>query len=159
MVTRISGRRRRRSRNGRYACSVASTTTWSKLPMGWWLWTPKQSCTLLPIEIAMQDRRREAALLEERAQLFDEGDRAVPAAGAADRHGQVRLALSLVARQQELEQLAQASQELLAFLPREDELPHPRIAPVERAEALDEVRVREESDGEDQVPFERAPVL
>ena len=75
----------------------------------------------------------------------------MPPARAADRDRQVRLALAPVEGQEELQQVPEPLEELAALGVLEDELVHPLVAPVERPEPGDEVRVREEADVEDQI--------
>src|SRR6266508_2266491 len=62
---------------------------------------PLESLTL---HIAMRHVHAEAPLPQPAAQLVREHDAAVPAAGAADRHGEVVLALAHVAGQGDLQQ-------------------------------------------------------
>src|SRR4030095_6786326 len=61
----------------------------------------------MPHEHAMPEGRQASA------QLLDQHDRAMPAAGAADRDGEVALALVLEAREREAQQLQHVLQELL----------------------------------------------
>ena len=107
----------------------------------------------------MSDGGREPLGLEERAELFDEDHRPVPPSGAAQRDGEVRLALALVERQEEGEQVFEPVHELAALRVFQDEFPHRRVATVEGAEGVHEVGVREEADVEDQVRVVGDPVL
>src|SRR5207245_4539840 len=63
---------------------------------------------LLAIEIPVDHGGRESLGFHEAAQLLDEGDRSVTAAGAPDGHGQIRLALALVRRESDAARAATA---------------------------------------------------
>src|SRR2546430_7840774 len=113
----------------------------------------------LAIDVPVDEGRREPQPLDERAQLLDEGDRAVPAPRAAHRDGQVRLALALVRGEHEAQEVLDVAQQLAAFRVLHHELADLVLAAVERAQVLDEVRVGQETDVEDEVGVERYAVL
>jgi len=62
------------------------------------------------------DEHAVATLREPAAQLLDQHDRAVAAARAAERDGEIALPLALVERQGESEEVEHAAEELLALL-------------------------------------------
>src|SRR5262245_2271056 len=95
----------------------------------------------LAIDIAMDDRRRHAQLLDRWTQLLDEGDRAVSAAGAPDGDRQIRFPLAPVGGQHELQEIVDAAQQLAALLVPHDELPHFALAAVEWPQLLDEMGI------------------
>src|SRR5439155_222043 len=70
----------------------------------------------LAVGIAVADEHAVATLREPAAQLLDEHDRAVSAARAAERDGEIALPLALVERQGEGEEVEHAVEELLALL-------------------------------------------
>src|SRR5947207_13487170 len=113
----------------------------------------------LTIDVSMDDRGRVPEGFEELAKLFDEGHGAVAPAGASDGHGQVRLALTLVERQQEAQQVAQPGEQLPCLVVAKHELTHLLVPPVERTEPVHEVRVRQEPHVEDEVGVEGDAVL
>ena len=92
-------------------------------------------------------------------ELLGDHDAAVPAAGAAERDRQVRLALALVAGQQQREEPVELVEELARAALREHVVADRRVEAGERAELLDPVRIRQEPAVEHEVDVEREPVL
>ena len=92
-------------------------------------------------------------------ELLGDHDAAVPAAGAAERDRQVRLAFALVAGQQQREQPVELVEELPGAALREHVVADGRVEPGERAQLLDPVRVRQEPAVEHEIDVEREPVL
>src|SRR5262245_14499392 len=132
----------------------------SKLPVGWWLWTPKRKRVgSLTVDVPVPHVGRAARGFEGALEALHERDGAVTPAGAAQGHGQVRLALPLVEREEEPEEILDLAEQRAAVLERHHELVHGRIAAVETLEAVDEVRVREEAHVEHEVGIVRRPVL
>src|SRR5262249_14425067 len=159
-VTGTSGPSRSTSRKGWYARRTASAITSSKLPAGWWLWMPSRNASRsLTIEVPVPHERGISESLEVRAERFDERDGPVAGAGAADRDRQVRLAFPLVERKQEAHEVLEPGHELAALVVRQHELRGRRVASVQRAQALHEMRVRQESHVEHEVGVVRQPVL
>src|SRR6478672_11809865 len=74
----------------------------------------------LAVEVAVDDVHVEIPPGEAAGELFRDGDGAVAAAGAADPDREVRLALRLVARDQEVQQAPEALHEGAAVLVLED---------------------------------------
>src|SRR6188472_1676314 len=87
------------------------------------------------------------------------GDRAVAAAGAADRDRQVTLALGDVGRHEELEQRQQTTVELARLGPGLDVLAHPFVEAGQRPQIIDVVRVGQKAHVEGEVGIARWPVL
>jgi hypothetical protein len=116
--------------------------TWSKLPTGWWLHVGD-----------------EPKALDEAPELLGDRHRAVAPARAADRDREIRLALALIGRHQEFEEAFEPLQQLVTLGVLHDEVAHARITPVERSQLVDEVRVGEEADVEDEIGVDRDPVL
>src|SRR5581483_8512914 len=77
--------------------------------------------------------------------------RAVLAAGATERDGQVALAFADVVRDQVDEQLRDARNELACLGKRADVFRHPLVPACESSELGDEVRIGQETDVKDQV--------
>ena len=92
-------------------------------------------------------------------QLLDQRHRAMSPSRAADRDREIRLALALVGRQHEAQEVLQTPEELAALLGLHDEVPHPAVAAVQRPQRLHEVRVGQEADVEHQIGVERDAVL
>ena len=88
-----------------------------------------------------------------------DGDRAVAAAGAADRDRQVALALGDVGGDEELEQRQQAAVELAGLGPGLDVLADLLVQAGQRPQLVDVVRVGQEADVEGEVGVARRPVL
>src|SRR5262249_37270390 len=119
---------------------------------------PTPTDRLLAVEVPVDHGGRESLGLHEAAKLLDEGNRSVTPAGAPDGHGQIRLALALIRREQEAEQILKSLEEVAAQVVRENELANPRVTAVERPEALYEVRVGQESHVEHQIGVDRDAV-
>src|SRR5581483_11126274 len=96
------------------------------------------------VDVAVADEDAVAARFEAAAQLLREDDRAVAAAGAAEGDRQVALALVLVARDREGEQVGHLREEPLCLVAPEHVVGHRRVAAGLRPQLLDEERVREE---------------
>ena len=92
-------------------------------------------------------------------ELLGRGDRAVLAAGAADRDGHIALALTAVSGRDELEQLGVAVEELLGAGLVEDVRRHLLVQAGVRAQLRDPVRVGQEPHVHDQVGVDRQAVL
>src|SRR5262245_64221136 len=105
----------------------------------------------LSVQVSVPDDGTQAETRQERAKRLHQHHRAVAAAGTADRHREVGLPFTFVERQQELEQAFETREQLPALRERHHELLHRRVAAVQGAQALHEMRVREEADVEDQV--------
>src|SRR5512143_921751 len=88
-----------------------------------------------------------------------DGERAVPAARAADRDRQMLLALGDVGGQQEVEQRHQPAVELTRLRTGLDVLPDRLVEPGQRTQLVDVVRVRQEADVQGQVGVGGWPVL
>src|SRR5512143_2200893 len=88
-----------------------------------------------------------------------DGERAVPAARAADRDRQMLLALGDVGGQQEVEQRHQPAVELTRLRTGLDVLPDRLVEPGQRTQLVDVVRVRPEADVQGQVGVGGWPVL
>src|SRR5207302_554948 len=78
---------------------------------------------------ALADEHAVATLREPAAQLVDEHDRAMAAARAAERDGEVALPLALVERQGEGEEVEHAAEELLALLAAQHPVGDRRVGP------------------------------
>src|SRR6185503_15392372 len=120
---------------------------------------PSATGRSLALEVAMNDRRRVPEAGQKPAELLRERDRAVAPAGAADRDGEIGLPFPLVAGQDELQEVLETAEHLLAFWMIQHEGPHVLVAAVERAQRFDEVRVGQEPDVEHQIGVERYTVL
>ena len=94
-----------------------------------------------------------------RGEVLGDRDRAVAAAGAADRDHEVGLALGHVLRQQVLQQRQHALVELLQAAVAPDVLDDPRVEPGERAQVGLVVRVGQEAHVEREVGVARRAVL
>src|SRR5439155_22021383 len=86
----------------------------------------------LALEVAMDDGRRVAEPRKEPPELLREGDRPVTAAGAANRDGEVGLPFPPVAGQDELQEVLEAPEHLLALRMVQHEGTHALVAAVER---------------------------
>src|SRR6266545_770028 len=102
---------------------------------------------------------RKPAALEKAPELLDEAHRAVASPRTADGDGQVRLALALIRGQEKREQILEPPEQLPALLVLQDERAHPLVAPVQRAQLVDEVGVRQEADIEHEVRVDGNAVL
>ena len=113
-----------------------------------------------PVELPVEDRDRAEVLVAQPAgELLGDDDRAVIAAGAADRDGQARLALGDVGRDRELEELDEEVEEACRDRLAEHEGPDLVGQPGERPQLGDVERVLHEADVEDEVGLERHAVL
>src|SRR5690349_22028463 len=88
----------------------------------------KWSRSSLTIQVPVPDDRTQAETRQEGAQRLHQHHRAVTAAGAADRHREVGLALALVERKEELHEPLQPRPQLAALRERHHELLHRRMA-------------------------------
>src|SRR5438552_285055 len=118
----------------------------------------KQSAQLA-LGVAVADEHAVATLREPAAQLVDEHDRAMAAARAAERDGEVALPLALVERQGEGEEVEHAAEELLALLAAQHPVGDRRVGPGPGPQLLDEEGVGEEAAVERQVGVGRQAVL
>src|SRR5690349_21481082 len=124
----------------------------SKLPAGWWLWTPKRKRTRsLTINVPVPHHGRQARALEGAPEHLHQRHRAMAAAGAAQGHGEVRLALPLVEGEEEAQEVLDLGEQRPALLEGHHELLHRGVAAVEALEAVHEVRVGQEAHVEDEV--------
>src|SRR4029079_11881164 len=113
-----------------------------------------------PVDIPVLDLDEVlAAAPERRRQVLGDRDRAVPAAGAADRDHEVRLPFGHVLREQVLEQRQHVVVELLQPAVATDVVDDPLVEPGERAQVRLVVRVGQEADVEREVGVARRTVL
>src|SRR5579883_1177240 len=110
------------------------------------------------IEVAMADADPPALAAEPGGEPLGEIDRAMAAAGAAYGDRQIAFAFSLEARQERVEPGAEPFEERREIRIGLDEGADFRVAPGERTQARDVVRVAEETDIEDQVGIPREAV-
>src|SRR5207253_5533128 len=113
----------------------------------------------LAVGVAVADEHAVATFREPAAQLLDEHERAVAAARAAERDGEIALPLALVERQGEGEEVEHAAEELLARLAAQHPVGDRRVGPGPGAQLLDEEGIGEEAAVERQVRVGREPVL
>src|SRR5690606_33102992 len=99
--------------------------------------------------------RRDEPTLE----FFGDGHRPMLAAGAANRHGDVALALFRILGQQELEQIVHAGDELVHVGELVENRPYGRILAGTGAEVRLEMRVRQEPCVEHEIGVQRHTVL
>src|SRR5579885_3057739 len=93
------------------------------------------------IQLAVKSQNLLARSAEMLRQAFSQINRTVPAAGAADRDGQIVLVLAFESRQPFLQQTDDVAQEIVHQRLRRQELAHRGILARERAEARIPVRV------------------
>src|SRR5262249_53116148 len=111
------------SRNGWYADRVASKTTESKFPVGWWLWTPKRKRTAsLTVDVPVPHHGRRARALEGAPKQLHEGHRAMAASGAPQGDREVGLAFPAIERKEKAQQVLDLGQESPALLEGHHEL-------------------------------------
>src|SRR5438067_1076846 len=148
--------------SGGEATSVRARRHWSgnpaKAPRASWGSTrasARRSSRFTPRSLAIDDpvdqRRLQPQSFDEGLQLLDEGDRAMPAARAADGDRQIGLALALIGGQDEAQEVLDATQQLPAFLVLHHELAHLGLPAVERPQLLDEMRIGQEAQGDQRV--------
>src|SRR5438128_6818388 len=115
----------------------------------------KQSALGVPVadEHAVAPRREPAA------QLIDQHDRAMAAARAAERDGEIALPLALIERQGEGEEVEHAAEELLALLAAQHPVGDRRVGPGAGPQLLDEAGGGEEAAVERQAGVGRQAVL
>src|SRR5436309_3172970 len=115
----------------------------------------KQSALGVPVadEHAVAPRREPAA------QLIDQHDRAMAAARAAERDGEIALPLALIARQGEVEEVEDVAEEFRGLLAAQHPVGDRRIGARLGAQLLDEEGVGEEAAVERQVRVGREAVL
>src|SRR6476646_8742772 len=112
------------------------------------------------LELPVEHRDRPVVLFAEPArQLLGERDRAVVAAGAAERDREPRLALADVGRQREVEELMEVLEELAGDGLAKDVVADRLGQARQLAELVDVVRVLHEPDVEHEVGLERDAVL
>src|SRR5689334_14710092 len=92
-------------------------------------------------------------------QLVDERDRAMTATRAPEPERPIPLALTLVQRQREVEERYRAREEVLGLGTIEDEARHRGVGAVERAQLVNEERIREKAHVEHHVGVGRQAVL
>ena len=118
------------------------------------------SMTQSELYVAVLDAHDDVVATDEVApDPVGDGERAVAAAGAADRDRQVALALGDVGGDEELEQRQQAAVELAGLGARLDVLAHRLVEARQRPQLVDVVGIRQEADIEREVGVARRPVL
>src|SRR5262249_1354615 len=125
---------------------AASRMTDSTCPAGWWLWMPRRKRTRsLTIDVPGPHHGRQARAHGGAAEQLHQRHRAVAAPGAAQGHGEVRLALALVEGEKEAQEVLDLGEERPALLEGHHELLHGCVAPIQALEAVHEVRVGQEA--------------
>src|SRR5688500_12190623 len=105
----------------------------------------------LPGDVAVADLGVPAGLAQPAREALDDGDGAVPAAGAADRHREVAAVLGAVARQQVEQQIGEPRHQLVVIRLGVEVRDDPVVLAGERAQAGNEVRIGQEAHVEQQV--------
>ena len=106
-----------------------------------------------------QPERHALYLLKRTPELPGHHNRAVAATGATDGNSEVAFALGDVLRQREAQKTRQTLDEILGGRVLPHVAHHRRVKPGERTQAVDEVRVRQAPDIEEQVRIDRDPPL
>src|SRR5262249_41123470 len=124
----------------------------SKLPAGWWLWTPKRKRTRsLTIDVPVPHHGGEARARESAPEQPHQRHRAMAPARAAQGHREIRLAFPLIQGKEEAEEILDLGEKGPALLEGHHELFHRGVAAVQALEAVHEVGVGQEAHVEDEV--------
>src|SRR5215467_12347470 len=124
----------------------------STFPAGWRFWAQRRKRThSLTIDVPVPHHGRQARALEGAPEQLHQRHRAMAAPGAAQGHGEVRLALPLVEGEKEAQEILDLGEERSAILEGHHELLHGRVASIQALEAVDEVRVGQEANVEDEI--------
>ena len=107
----------------------------------------------------MAERGGVALFRDEFIQLFCDADAPVLAAGAADGDDEVCFSLVEIIGQQERQQVLDLGRKVQRLLIFEDKIPHRLVQPGLMLELRDIIGIRQETDIEDQIGFQRQPVF